>query len=243
MRIARARTDEGVVTGEYDDGFLYTDDGTYDLAEPTIDLLAPADPSAMYCVGRNYADKIDQMDYDIPEEPDFFIKPPTAVLPPEADIPYPTFSEKLTYAGELAAVIDERVKHIAPEDVPEIVRGYTILNDVDALDQHRRTARKAFDGSGPLGPWIETDMDPYGLDMHTDVNGERRQEANTDQMLFDPYEVVAFLAERFTLRPGDVISFGTPENPGTIEPGDTVELYYEDIGTLRNGVAEPKEIS
>ncbi|MFB6114017.1 MAG: fumarylacetoacetate hydrolase family protein [Halodesulfurarchaeum sp.] len=241
MRLARARTADGVVSGEYDDGRLLTDDGTYDLSEPTTDLLAPAAPSAMYCVGRNYADKIDQMNYDIPDEPDFFIKPPTATLPPETDIPYPTFSEKVTYAGELAAVIDRRAKNVDPVDVPDVVRGYTILNDVDALDQHRRTARKAFDGSGPLGPWIETEMDPYELDMYTDVNGERRQEANTEQMLFDPYEVVSFLSERFTLGPGDVISFGTPENPGTIEPGDTVEIYYEDIGTLRNGVAPPAE--
>jgi len=240
MKLARAWTDDGVVTGEYDDGAIVTDDASYDVCEGDAELLAPAEPSAFYCVGRNYAAKIDQMDYDVPDEPDFFIKPPTALHPPEQPIPYPEWTDELTYAGELAAVIGERAHDVAPEDVPDIVQGYTILDDVDALDQHRRTARKAFDGSGPLGPWIETDVDPYGLSMHTDINGERRQEATTDQMIFDPYEVVSFLSERFTFRPGDVISFGSPANPGLIEPGDTVEITYEGIGTLRNGVAEPE---
>jgi 2-keto-4-pentenoate hydratase/2-oxohepta-3-ene-1,7-dioic acid hydratase in catechol pathway len=240
MRLARAWTDDGIVSGEYDDGTVRTDDETYDVCEGTADLLAPADPTALYCVGRNYAATLDQMDYDRPEEPDFFIKPPASILPPETDIPYPHFSEEVTYAGELAAVVGERAKHVTPENAPEIIQGYTIMNDVDALDQPGRTARKAFDGSAPLGPWIETDLDPSDLDMFTDVNGERRQEANTEQMLFDPFEVVSFLSERFTLEPGDVIAFGSPANPGTIEPGDTVEITYEGVGTLRNGVAPPE---
>lgn len=113
------------------------------------------------------------------------------------------------------------------------------MNDVDALDQQGRTARKAFDGSGPLGPWIETDLDPRGIDMHTEIDGERRQEANTELMLFDPYEVISYLSERFTFSPGDAIAFGSPANPGTIEPGNEIEITYEGVGTLRNGVAQP----
>jgi len=89
---------------------------------------------------------------------------------------------------------------------------------MDALDQGGRTARKAFDASGPLGPWIETAVDPTDIDMHTDVAGERRQEANTELMLFDPYEIIAFLSRRFTFRPGDVISFGSPANPASSNP-------------------------
>lgn len=237
MRLARADTPDGIATGEYDDGRLVADDGT--CAIDRGDLLAPCDPSALYCVGRNYAETLDQMDYERPEEPDFFIKPPASVLAPGAAIPYPTFSEEVTYAGELAAVIDRECTDIAPEDVPEVVRGYTIMNDVDALDQPGRTARKAFDGSGPLGPWIETDLDPRGIDMHTEINGETRQEATTELMLFKPREIVSFLSERFTFAPGDTIAFGSPANPGTIEPGDEIEITYEGIGTLRNTVAEP----
>ena len=239
MRLARAETPDGIRSGEYRDGSVVTDDGTYDVADET-DLLAPCDPSALYCVGRNYAATLDQMDYDKPDDPHFFIKPPASVIGHGDPVPYPPFSDEVTYAGELAAVVDTRCKHVPPEEVSNVIRGYTVMNDVDALDQPGLTERKAFDGSGPLGPWIETDVDPTDIDMHTDVSGERRQEASTAQMLFEPFEVISFLSERFTLRPGDVIAFGSPANPGLIEPGDVVEITYEGVGTLRNEVAPPE---
>ena len=237
MRLARLSTPAGPVSGRYDDGVVYADDGRYEVG---VDggLLPPCDPSALYCVGRNYAATLEQMEYERPDEPDFFIKPPASLLGHEQPISYPEFTDELTYAGELAAVIDERCRDIEYDEVPEIVRGHTILNDVDALDQQGRTARKAFDGSAPLGPWLETDLDPRGIDMHTDVAGERRQEANTELMLFDPYEVVSYLSKRFTFRPGDVIAFGSPANPGLVEPGDDVEITYEGVGTLRNTVVD-----
>jgi 2-keto-4-pentenoate hydratase/2-oxohepta-3-ene-1,7-dioic acid hydratase in catechol pathway len=234
MRLARARTDEGVATGTYRDGWLVTDDD--ELAVDEAQLLPPCEPTAMYCVGRNYAATLDQMAYERPEEPDFFIKPPASLLGHRDPVAYPPFTEELTYAGELAAVVDVECRDVDPEDVPDVVRGYTVMNDVDALDQQGRTARKAFRGSGPLGPWIETDVDPTGIDMHTDVSGERRQEANTELMLFDAFEVVSYISRRFTLQPGDVVAFGSPANPGLVEPGDSVEITYEGVGTLRNDV-------
>ena len=237
MRLARLSTPTGPVSGRYDDGVVYADDGRYEVGVDG-DLLPPCEPSAIYCVGRNYAATIEQMEYERPDEPDFFIKPPASLLGHEQPIPYPEFTEELTYAGELAAVIDERCRSVDYDEVPEVVRGYTILNDVDALDQQGRTARKAFDGSAPLGPWLETDLDPRGIDMWTDVAGERRQKANTELMLFDPYEVVSYLSERFTFRPGDVIAFGSPANPGLVEPGDDVEITYEGVGTLCNTVVD-----
>jgi 2-keto-4-pentenoate hydratase/2-oxohepta-3-ene-1,7-dioic acid hydratase in catechol pathway len=235
MRLARIETANGPVSGEYDDGVVHADEGSYEVGVDG-ELLPPCEPSALYCVGRNYAETLDQMDYDRPEEPDFFIKPPASVLAHEEPIVYPEFTNELTYAGELAAVIDERCHDVAAEEVPDVVRGYTVMNDVDALDQQGRTARKAFDGSGPLGPWIETDLDPRGIDMHTDVDGKRRQDANTELMLFGPREIVSFLSKRFTFRPGDVVAFGSPANPGLVEPGDDVEITYEGVGTLRNTV-------
>ncbi|WP_122089539.1 fumarylacetoacetate hydrolase family protein [Halalkalicoccus subterraneus] len=238
MRLARALTDDGVREGELADGTLSTADAEYEIDRE--DLLAPCVPSALYCVGRNYAETLDQMDYERPEEPDFFIKPPVSVIPTEAPIPYPTFSQEVTYAGELVAVIGEECKNVPVEAVPDVVRGYTIMNDVDALDQQGRTARKAFDGSGPLGPWIETDLDPRGIDMRTEINGEVRQEANTELMLFGAHEIVSYLSERFTFSPGDAIAFGSPANPGTVEPDDEIEITYEGVGTLRNSVAEPR---
>lgn len=235
MRLARLLTPNGPVAGEYEDGRIHAEDGTYEVGRDGR-LLPPCEPSALYCVGRNYAETLDQMDYVRPEEPDFFIKPPASLLAHGQPIPCPSFTDELTYAGELAAVIDERCRDLDPEEVPDAIGGYTVMNDVDALDQQGRTARKAFDGSGPLGPWIETDVDPTDVDMWTDVGGERRQEANTELMLFDPYEVVAYLSERFTFQPGDVVAFGSPANPGLVEPGETVEITYEGVGTLRNEV-------
>ncbi|UPV73105.1 fumarylacetoacetate hydrolase family protein [Halorussus limi] len=235
MRLARLLTPEGPVSGRYEDGTVRTDDGTYEVGRDGR-LLPPCEPTALYCVGRNYAETLDQMEYERPEEPDFFVKPPASLIAHDRPIPYPSFTDELTYAGELAAVVDERCRNLDPEEVPEVVRGYTVMNDVDALDQQGRTARKAFDASGPLGPWVETDVDPTGIDMWTDVSGERRQEANTELMLFDPYEIVSYLSERFTLRPGDVVAFGSPANPGLVEPGDEVEITYEGVGTLRNEV-------
>lgn len=233
MKLARIDTADGVLTGEYDDGTVHTDERAYDPDE--YELLAPCVPSVFYCVGRNFGEKVEQMEYDVPDVPDFFIKPPVSLHHPETPIPYPSFTTELTYAGELAAVIDIECKNVREDDVDDVVRGYTILNDLDCLDQERRTARKAFDASGPLGPVI-ADVDPVGLDMTTHINGELRQEDNTANMFFKPREVISFLSERFTLKPDDVISFGSPANPGLLERGDEIEIYYENIGTLRNTV-------
>jgi 2-keto-4-pentenoate hydratase/2-oxohepta-3-ene-1,7-dioic acid hydratase in catechol pathway len=239
MRLARARTDDGVVVGEYRGGTLVSDGAEYVVDEG--DLLPPCEPTALYCVGRNYAATLDQMEYERPEEPDFFIKPPASLLGHGDPVAYPPFTEELTYAGELAAVVDVECRDVAPADVPGVVRGYTVMNDVDALDQQGRTARKAFRGSGPLGPWVETDVDPTAIEMYTDVSGERRQEANTELMLFDAHEIVSFLSRRFTLQPGDVVAFGSPANPGLVEPGDSVEITYEGVGTLRNEIVGASE--
>lgn len=233
MKYARVETASGIQSGEYRDGTVHTEAGTYDPEE--YELLAPCEPSVFYCVGRNFGEKVEQMNYEIPDEPDFFIKPPVSLHDPETPIPYPSFSSELTYAGELAAVIGTECKNVDVEEVDEVVRGYTILNDLDCLDQERRTARKAFDSSGPLGPVI-ADVDPVGLEMTTHINGELRQEDNTRNMFIKPREVVSFLSERFTFKPDDVISFGSPANPGVLEPGDEIEIYYEGIGTLRNTV-------
>jgi 2-keto-4-pentenoate hydratase/2-oxohepta-3-ene-1,7-dioic acid hydratase in catechol pathway len=133
-------------------------------------------------------------------------------------------------------VIGRRCHDVEPETVDRYVRGYTILNDLDCLDQERRTARKAFDASGPLGPCIDTTVEPVGLGMETHIDGERRQHDNTERMFVGPREVVSFLSERFTLERDDVVSFGSPANPGLLERGQEVEIRYEGIGTLRNTV-------
>ncbi|KOX95516.1 MULTISPECIES: fumarylacetoacetate hydrolase family protein [Halorubrum] len=240
MRLARLLTPDGPVAGRYDDGAVVADDGRYEVGRDGR-LLPPCDPSALYCVGRNYAETLDQMDYERPAEPDFFVKPPASLLAHGEPVRYPEWTDELTYAGELVAVIDERCRDLAPDEVPDVVRGYTVMNDVDALDQQGRTARKAFDGSAPLGPWIETDVDPTALDIETTVGGETRQDANTELMLFGPREIVSYLSKRFTFEPGDCIAFGSPANPGLVEPGERVEITYEGVGTLSNAVVAPGE--
>jgi len=253
MKLARARTPDGVLQGDLEldeagrPAEFHTDTGTYavggegDENDADAGLLAPCEPSALYCVGRNFAETLDQMDYERPEDPDFFIKPPVSVHPPETPVEYPSFTEELTYAGELAAVIDRECHELAPEDVDDAVRGYTVLNDLDALDQPGRTARKAFDGSAPLGPAIETDIDPGDIAMRTTVGGELRQTASTEMMLFEPHEVIAVLSERFTFRPGDVVSFGSPANPGLVDPGEAVTIRYEGVGALHSTVVDSAE--
>jgi 2-keto-4-pentenoate hydratase/2-oxohepta-3-ene-1,7-dioic acid hydratase in catechol pathway len=233
MRLARLQTPDGVVSGRYEDGVVVTGEGEYVVGRDGT-LTYPCSPSALYCVGRNYAETLDQMDYERPDQPDFFIKPPAALVGPGSPVRYPRWTDELTYAGELVAVIDERCRDVDPGEVPDVVRGYTILNDVDALDQPGRTARKAFETSAPLGPWVETDVDPHEMNMETVVDGDQRQAASTELMLFGPNEVVSFLSRRFTFRPGDAVAFGSPANPGTVEPGDTVEITYEGVGTLSN---------
>lgn len=235
MRLARLSTSEGPIRGTYDDGTVQTDDGTYQIGLDG-ELLPPCRPSAVYCVGRNFAETTSQMDAERPDEPNFFIKPPASLLAHDEPIRYPEFTDELTFAGELAAVIDKRCRNLDPDDVSEAVRGYTILNDVDALDQESLTARKAFDGSAPLGPWIETDVDPSSIDISIDVNGDRTQESSTDLMLFAPRELVSFLSKRFTFRPGDVVAFGGPAKPSIVAPGDEIEITYEGVGTLRNRI-------
>lgn len=248
MSIARIDAGGEVLTGEYDDGVVTVDGESYAVGADAT-LLPPCEPRTVYCLGRNYAAYLEQnadviegnLDdrAEFPEEIHFFLKGATCVIGPDDPIPYPPFSESLGYAGELAAVVGREGKRLDPEDVAEAVRGYTILNDLDAKDQSGVTEMKVFDGSAPIGPVI-ADVDPSSLEMRTTVDGEVRQEATTAAMHRSPAEAISELSERVTLRPGDVVALGSPANPGTIEPGDTVEVWYEGVGTLRNTVAPPE---
>lgn len=248
MPTARIETDDGVLTGEYDDGVVTADGDSYAVGDDAT-LLPPCEPETVYCLGRNYAAYLEQNadviegnlddSAEFPEEIHFFLKGATCVIGPGDPIPYPSFSESLGYAGELAAVVGRGGKNLDPDDVPAAVRGYTILNDLDAKDQTGVTEMKVFDGSAPIGPVI-ADVDPSSLEMRTTVDGEVRQEATTDAMYRGPAEAIAELSERVTLRPDDVVALGSPANPGTLEPGDTVEVWYEGVGTLRNTVASPE---
>lgn len=249
MPTAVLSTPDGPKQVDYSDGRVTMEGETIDVSESDdLSLLPPCEPSCLYCVGRNYPAYVEENaetieddlsgTAEIPDAVHFFLKSPACVIGPNQPLVYPTFSDKIGYGGELAAVIDRPCKDVAPADVPDVVRGYTIMNDIDAKDQESLIKMKVFDGSAPLGPAI-ADVDPSSLAMRTTINGEVRQEANTAEMHYDAKDAIATISDRVTLNPGDVIALGSPANPGTVEPGDVIEVWYEGIGTLRTPVVAP----
>jgi len=219
-------------------------------ADPTIDpsgdptpldearLLAPVTPGKIVAVGRNYADHAKELGNDVPAEPILFLKPPSALLAPGAAIEMPAASSRVDFEGELAIVIGRRAKNVDAAKWRDYVFGFTCANDVTARDLQKKdvqfTRGKSFDTFCPLGPWIETDLDPSDLAIRTRVNGETKQDARTSLMIFPPAALVAFISGIMTLEPGDVILTGTPAGVGPLAEGDTVEVEIEGIGTLRN---------
>ncbi|WFP49415.1 fumarylacetoacetate hydrolase family protein [Methylomonas sp. EFPC3] len=225
------------------------------IALTDVTLLAPIPrPGKLLGVGLNYADHIGETGLEKPEYPTFFTKQSTCVIGPAAAIHIPPISDKVDYEGELAIVIGQRCKNVPAERAVEVIAGYTIGNDVTVRDWQARTPTwtlgKSFDTHGPLGPWLITAdeiADPHNLSLKTWVDGELRQNANTGEMIFNCYELIAYLSQVMTLEPGDVISTGTPAGVGVkmkprgyLKPGQTVRIQIEGIGDLINPViAEP----
>jgi 2-keto-4-pentenoate hydratase/2-oxohepta-3-ene-1,7-dioic acid hydratase in catechol pathway len=173
-----------------------------------------------------------------PEEPLLFIKPNTCVIGPGDTVIYPRLSKRLDYEGELGIVIGKKCKAVKEEDFSSVVLGYTCLNDVTARDIQKSVSQwtrgKGFDTFCPIGPWIETELDPSGLRIETRLNGETRQSSDTSEMTHSPAKLIAYISETMTLLPGDVIATGTPEGIGPMQEGDAVEVEIEGIGILRN---------
>ncbi len=267
MRIARFTTGEepqfGIVTGELDQygqpdedakvvalagDPLYVGvkvlDQEYALSE--VKLLAPVLPrSKVIGIGRNYADHAAEMGNEVPAEPLIFMKPNTSVVGPDDLIRYPEQSNEVHYEGELAVVIGRICRDVPPEKATDVIHGYTIANDVTARDlQHgdvQFTRAKSFDTFCPLGPWIETDLDPQdftdGVQVQTFLNGDLVQDGTTADMVHDIPALVAYVSSVMTLLPGDVILTGTPAGVGPMKIGDEVEVVVAGIGTLTNKVA------
>jgi len=205
-----------------------------------IRLLAPCAPSKIIALGVNYRSHGEEMDHRIPAEPLIFLKPPSSVIGPEDKIVYPASSERVDYEGELGVVIKSVARNISREEAPGHIFGYTCVNDVTARDIQAKdrqwTRAKGFDTFCPIGPCIETEIDPADLSLETYLNGEARQTARTSQLIFPVDELVSFISRVMTLLPGDVIATGTASGVGPMQPGDTVEVKIEGIGTLRNYV-------
>jgi len=204
-------------------------------------LLPPSTPTKIVCIGRNYADHAKELGNEAPSEPLLFLKPPSALLAPGGTIVRPAQSQLVHHEGELAIVVGREAKNVRREDWRDYVLGFTCANDVSARDLQRKdvqfTRGKGFDTFCPIGPHIETDLDPSDLRVVTRVNGQVKQDGRTSQMIFPCDVLFAYVSEHMTLMPGDVILTGTPAGVGSLEAGDTVEVEIEGIGTLSNAVA------
>ncbi|MGH3306139.1 MAG: fumarylacetoacetate hydrolase family protein [Nocardioides sp.] len=268
MRICRFTAGEdplyGVLTGDLDEYGQPSDDAVivalagdplYVGVKPLdqehrledVRLLAPVLPrSKVVGIGKNYAAHAAELSSEVPEEPLMFLKPNTSVIGPGDPIVYPKQTGDLHYEGEVAVVIGRICRDVPPEKATDVIHGYTIGNDVTARDLQKGdvqfTRSKGFDSFCPLGPWIETDLDPQafadGVRVQTHLNGDLKQDGNTKDMVFDIPTLIAHITSVMTLLPGDVILTGTPDGVGPMEVGDEVEVSVAGLGALTNPVVK-----
>ncbi len=214
---------------------------SYPVAD--VRLLAPVLPTKVVAIGKNYADHAREMGGEPPDEPVIFLKPSTSVIGPGDPVARPVkLSERVDFEGELAVVIGRLCRDVPPERVSEVIFGYTCANDVTARDLQAKdgqwTRAKGFDTFCPLGPWIETGLDPSDLELTTTVNGEVKQHARTSQLLHDVTAVVCYVTSVMTLLPGDILLTGTPAGIGPLAYGDRVSVAIQGIGALTNPVVD-----
>ena len=226
-------------------GTFFTDPSPTGEELPLDDvlLLAPVQPSKLVCVGKNYAAHAAEFGMDVPEEPLLFLKPSTAVIGPGDAIRLLPISRRIDYEGELAVVIGRIARGVPAEDAFKVILGYTCANDVTLRDLQKtddQWARaKGFDGSCPLGPWIETEVDPNDVYVETRLNGDVVQRATTADLAFGVATLIEYITSVMTLLPGDVILTGTPEGVGRLTAGDEVVVEVDGVGALRNEVVGP----
>ena len=208
-------------------------------------LLAPVEPSKIVCVGRNYVDHVAELGNVVPKEPLLFLKPPSSIVGSEEPIVLPSYSQRVDYEGELAVIVGRRCAHLSDTDDPlSYLFGYTCLNDVTARDLQKSDVQfaraKGFDTFCPVGPHIETQLNPSDVLVETHVNGTRHQSGSTSLMIYPVAFLVRYISRMMTLLPGDVIATGTPAGVGPLTAGDVVEVSVAGIGTLRNPVHTPR---
>ncbi len=206
-----------------------------------VRLLAPILPSKVVCVGKNYLAHVKEMgDEHAPDSPVIFFKPSTSVIGDGDFIRLPPDTDAVDHEAELAVIIGRPARDVSAEDALSHVLGYTAANDVSARDQQRAdgqwTRAKGHDSFCPIGPWIETELNPADLQVTAHVNGAIRQDSRTSLMIHDVPTLIAYMSAIMTLLPGDVILTGTPAGVGRIVPGDTVTIGIEGIGELVNPV-------
>jgi 2-keto-4-pentenoate hydratase/2-oxohepta-3-ene-1,7-dioic acid hydratase in catechol pathway len=210
-----------------------------------VRLVAPVEPSKIVCVGRNYAAHAAELGNEVPKEPMIFLKPPSSIVGPDEAIVLPKYSQRVEHEAELAIIIGRQCSHLSDSDDPlSYVLGYACANDVTARDLQKAdvqfTRAKGFDTFCPIGPHVETELDPANVVVEARVNGRLCQSGSTALMIYPCAFLVRWISSMMTLLPGDVISTGTPSGVGPLTPNDTVEVSVSGIGVLRNPVHAPQ---
>jgi len=247
MKIGRFKVGDKIIWGTIKDNKILEIESPFENQEiigeigflEETKILSPVLPSKIVAVGLNYRDHAEELGMKIPEEPLLFLKPPSAVIGHNEFIILPKESKEIHYEGEMAVVIRKKIyRPKSFKEIKEAILGYTCFNDVTARDLQKKdgqwTRSKSFDTFAPIGPFIETEVDPNNLIIETRVNGKIVQKSNTNQLIFNVFELIKFISNIMTLLPGDVIATGTPPGVGPLKEGDIVEVYIEKIGNLRN---------
>lgn len=211
---------------------------------PDVRLLAPVDPGKIVCVGRNYAAHAAELGNEVPKEPLIFLKPPSAIVGPGEPIVLTPQSQRVEHEGELALIVGRRCSQLKDsDDALSYLLGYSCLNDVTARDLQKSdvqfTRAKGFDTFCPVGPHIETGLDPSDVLVELRVNGALRQSGRTSLMAYPVVFLVRWISRVMTLNPGDLIATGTPAGVGPLVAGDVVEVSVGGVGVLRNPVQAP----
>lgn len=199
-------------------------------------LLCPVQPSKIIGIGRNYKKHAEELKNEVPEEPLMFFKPPSSLLRPGGEVVLPEESSRVDYEGELVVVIGERCRRISAGEASRAIFGYSIACDVTARDLQSKdkqwTRAKGFDTFCPVGPYVTRLRDARALRLQLFVNGERRQDGRTSDMIFDIASLIAYASNAMTLEPGDIILTGTPEGVGPLSNGDAVSVQIDELGEL-----------
>jgi len=209
-----------------------------------IKFLAPVKPEKIICVGLNYHKHVQhsQSAQEAPGEPLLFMKPPSSIIAHNDTIVYPAFVDRVDYEAELGVVIGKTLKNVTPEEAEAGVFGLTCVNDVTARHLQKQdgqwTRAKGFDTFCPVGPWIVTDTDWSNLSVEAFLNGEKKQSGRTSEMIFKPEVLIAYISRVMTLKPGDLISTGTPEGIDPMQKGDKIEVVVENVGRLSNIIGD-----
>lgn len=249
MKIARCEVQGEIFFGVLEDEevreFNFDDNGELQFTGRVVErknvvLKAPCRPTKIVAIGLNYHEHARESNMEVPKAPLIFLKPPSAVIGPGEEIVLPHDSARVDYEAELAVVIKRKAKNVKAGDFRDFVLGYTCFNDVSARDfqfsDGQWSRAKGYDTFAPTGPWIETEVDPFNVQVEAVLDGKVVQSGNTADLIFPVPRLIEYISSIMTLFPGDIIATGTPAGVGPIKAGQTIEIRIEGIGTLSNGV-------